>query len=319
MTSPRSPTVGTALDSVAEQRNRIATDPEHDRQTKDAPQYDAPLPKGSSDPSKESLTAPSYDSERRRSGESARSERVSDEPSQTVTVEPSIAGSIYNGVDMDAVLPTGPETEKDISTLLRRTLSMSHFTSIQVEQRSDESYPRHLSFSIAEESVLTWPLVAEEDDPEAAYNDAKAQLAEQQLLATEARTIRSALAGLTSTTAPWTTTQLATLSTLLEDADRDAVTLAELHEPKLAHVNALQVHGEGVLRAERERLEEGSKEVEQLAAKLEYEINGLRGRIEDVEAGVQDFGKGVGRVEERVAELEHDAEVAEQGWRCEVM
>ena len=72
------------------------------------------------------------------------------------------------------------------------------------------------------------------------------------------------------------------------------------------------------MRSEKERLEESLKGIETLAAKLEYEMNGLKGRVEDVDAGVGDFEKGVGRVEERVGEMEKDAAKAEQGWNCVV-
>jgi hypothetical protein len=316
--SPKSPSTDGRLDVVSERQDRVVTDPGQASRTGD---LKAPPP-ASVNPSRASLDIPpSYRSGRDEAPNQGDSDPPSTQPSVTVTADPSIAGSIYNGIDMNEKLPNGPETEKDIGRHLRRTLSFSHFISVQIEHRSDDAYPRHLSFSLAEDSVLTWPSVLVEEDYEARYNDAKAQLAEQELLATEAKSLRLALNALTTTTAPWTQSQLAILDTILKKVDSDITTLTSLHEPYLDRVSALQAHSEGVVRTERERMDEGIKEIETLAAKLEYEVNGLRGRIEDVEAGVQDYEKGVKTVEERVRELERDAERAEQGWlaRCCVM
>lgn len=334
LSSPNSPRSPTAKDhrldaSVAEadQRQRVRTDPE---QAQEPQRHLPPFPLNGAEASKESLAPPSYVGKEPRggggsSGESAAGKRAeSDQASGTVTAGSSIAGSTYHGVALDQVLPTGPETEKDVGVALRRTLSLSHFVAVTLQKRADEAYPRHLSFSLAEESVLTWPDVAGEDDEdeedgEAAlyYDDARAQLAEQDLRAKQAKLLRLAISDLGTSTARWTQEQLRILQTLLQRADQDQVYLDGLHGPHLDHVSYLQTHSEGVLREQRERLEEGGKEIETLAAKLEYEVGGLKSRIEDVEAGVSDFGKGVGRVEERVAELEKEGD-RRVGWGCVV-
>ena len=300
--SPRSPASEHNLDAaLAQQRQRMSTDSERANQAPKQLNYTIPFP--SADASKESLDRLVEDA-------GSDSDRAT-----TVTVDQSIAGSIYEGVELNEVLPTGPETEKDVARVLRRTLSLSHFVSVQLEHRSDDAYPRHLSFSLAEDSVLTWSDLAEDEDG-GYYDDARAQLAEQEHIAKQAKHIRIAISELGTSAADWTQEQLRSLEMLLQQADRDEEYLeSSLHNPHLEHVNYLQTHSEGVLREQRERLEEGSKEVETLAAKLEYEINGLRSRVEDVEAGVTDFSEGVGRVEDRVKELEKDGEKS-TGWGC---
>jgi len=286
--------------AVVQQRQRISTDSERANQASKQRNYNTPF--SNADASKESLDRLEEDA-------GSDSDRAT-----TVTIDQSIAGSIYEGVDLNDVLPTGPDTEKDVAPVLRRTLSLSHFVSVQLEHRSDDAYPRHLSFSLAEDSVLTWEDIAEDDGED--FDDSKAQLAEQELLARQTKHIRLAISELGTITADWTQEQLRTLALLLQQADRDEDYLENsLHNPHLEHVNYLQTHSEGVLREQKERLEEGGKEVETLAAKLEYEINGLRGRVEDVEAGVSDFSEGVGRVEDRVKELEKDGE-KRTGWGC---
>lgn len=314
--SPKSPTQSHRLDAaLADQRQHVQTYPERAKQ---APSYNVPFPTTAPGGSKESFGPPSYMSKEQQGSSESGKRAESDQASETGTAEMSIAGSIYNGIDLDDALPTGPETGRAVGVALRRTLSLSHVVSVTLQKHSDDAYPRHLSFSLAEDTVLTWPDLAEDDGGGAYYDDAKAQMAEQELLAKQAKILRLAIADLSTSTADWTAKQIRVLTEgLLQQADRDQEYLDSLHDPHLDHVNYLQTHSEGVLREQRERLEEGGKEIETLAAKLEYEINGLRSRVEDVEAGVSDFGKGVGRVEDRVQELERDGERS-GSWGCVV-
>ncbi|KAK3674183.1 hypothetical protein LTR78_006030 [Recurvomyces mirabilis] len=315
-TSPKSPPIDSRLEPVDELQHIRTAD---DLGPKDMRVSNVPFLGHSADASRTSLDVPPSYRDQHDSGGSGKhtgsSEQTSAQQSQTVTAEPSVAGSIYNGVDMNEVLPGGPETEKDVNQLLRRTLSLSHFISVQLEQHNDDGYPRHLSFSLAEDSVLTWssviPTGDDEDDEDEEYgpldNDLRAQLIQQTLLTKQNQALHASLQQLQTTTSPWTQTQLSVLTTLLASTDTNGETLHEIHDPLVDQVQALQAHSESILRSEKERLEEGSKEIETFAAKLEYELNGLRGRVEDVEQGVNDFEKGVREVEQRVEGLEKQA------------
>ncbi|KAK0998763.1 hypothetical protein LTS01_005590 [Friedmanniomyces endolithicus] len=337
LSSPTSPRFGSSvrgLGAVAEQRHRqVGTDLERAKTAENPNQGYQHLFATNSALSRESVDfAPSYMSRetRHESGDAGKlpaSEQASSHPSQTVTADPSIAGSIYNGVDMDEVLPTGPETEKDIGNLLRRTLSYYQFMSIQqIEHRSDDAYPRHLSFSLAEESVLTWSSVTaqtnsdDDDDNDAEKDDETddpfTQLATQTLRAKTSNLLRLNLNTLLTSTSPWTALQLANLETsLLQPADRHIQTLqTQFNTPFSDRVTALHGTMEAVLRQVREELGEGGKEVETLAARLEYEVGELEGRVRDVGVGVGEFGKGVRGVEGRVGELEHEGEGEGEGW-----
>jgi predicted nucleic acid-binding Zn-ribbon protein len=122
---------------------------------------------------------------------------------------------------------------------------------------------------------------------------------------------------LNDSTTPWTQSQLSALSTVLTQASQDQETLVSLLQPLESHLQALRERSDAALREGREHLDGGVKEVETLGARLEYEINELRSKVEDVEVGVADFEKGVVRVEERVAELEAEGE-SDARWRCVV-
>lgn len=268
--------------------------------------------------SQESLQPPVSSLSRELSGETNETQQQDDtgdtDPSQTVTATASIAGSIYNGIDLNEVLPNGPETEADASTLLRRTLSYNHYVNVQLQAHSSAAFPRHLSFSLAEESVLNWTGPADDGDDSFYDTDLNAQLAAEELDAKEAKRLRSLITTLQFETTDWTSGQIRRLDEILEQLDNDQGTLESLHDPKLQAVREMQVHSEGVLREAKDRLEEGAKEIETVGAKLDYEIGGLRSRVEDVSAGVEDYEKGVRRVEERVAELEKEGE--KPGWSC---
>lgn len=226
---------------------------------------------------------------------------------------PSIAGSVYNGVDLSEVLPEKVETETDVPQLLRRTTSYSQFVTTELQPHDEHAHPRQLSFSLAEDSVLSWdPLPEDEYDP---FASLEAQLAEQEHIANDAKRLRSVITALQTETAPWTQAELQKLFTILNQADRDQEALDHMYLPHLQTVRELQGHSGGLLREEKERLEDGVKEIEAFAAKLEYEVDALKSKVEDVTAAVKDYETGVMRIEERVTELEREAEVSD-GWKC---
>ena len=268
--------------------------------------------------SQESLQSPDYATlSKTATNDAGDQQRMRNNSSTTAgTAElPSIAGSVYNGVDLNEVLPSKPEIEADASQLLRRTVSYSHYVTAELQSRDDHGYPRQLSFSLAEDSVLSWEPLHEGDyDP---FASTKAQLAEQEKIANEAKKLRSIITALQTETATWTQSQLQKMLGFLEQADRDQETLDDMYLPHLQTVRELQTHSGAMLREEKERLEEGVKEIETLAAKLDYEVDALKSKVEDVSAAVKDYEKGVIRIEERVTELENEAE-RNSGWQCTV-
>ena len=306
----------------AEQRFPAEPIPEHQGFAPDAaPAYAASFRQVATNTSKESFQPPPSYMSREPNGDRAWNAATSDQGSEVVTLDaPSIAGgSVYNSEGEDEAVGTDPEKDpgRDDSRLLKRTNSDSHFVITRLQARSVEGYPRHLSFSLAEESVLIWEdLVDSERDPYT--NNTRGQMMDEEFIAKESRHLRRLISNLENTTTPFTQSQLETLHVLLSTLASDQQTLESLYHPHEDHLHSLRTASEEVLRADKERLDEGLKGIETLAAKLEYEVNGLKGRIEDVDGGVGDFEKGVGSVEERVGDLEKDAAKAEQGWNCAV-
>lgn len=316
-TSPQSPTQDRYLDRSFAAQQREDTIPEDEDL---APTYAASV-REVHRMSKDSLAPPSYRSMHGDGLAYAGSDvgSATDPDDETQTIEPSIAGSIYNDVAPDEVPPTGPETEEDVRRLLQRTASYSQYIDVQIATKSDDAYPRHLSFSLAEENLLTWDPISSPGDDFDEIGELTQQMLDQNQLAAQYRVLRQQIRLLETETTPFTTSSLSTLSTLLTHLSTSTDPLQQTFDSHHSASNSLQTASDAVLRSEREQLEEGGKELETLSAKLEYEIQGLRGRVEDVEVGVAEFERGVGRAEERVGELEREGERAERrGW-CVVM
>lgn len=319
-TSPQSPVQERAFDRPSAAVPRERTIPE-DGDT--VPTYTTSL-QDASRTSKDSLGPPSYRSKHGDEDnvyQASEAGTATDLDDESQTIEPSVAGSVYNDVELDEVLPTGPATGQDVHRLMQRTASHSHYVSAELTSNSNDAYPRHLSFSLVEESLLTWEPIAPaadlEDDDDASLH---AQMLDQAHLASTYRLLHHAIKTLETSTTPFTTASLAQLSTLLTTLSSSIPALTEeTLDPHLSASDSLHTAAEAVLRSEREALGEGAKELETLAAKLEYEIQGLRARVRDVEAAVREFEAGVGRCEERVGELEREGRREEEGWRCVVM
>lgn len=65
---------------------------------------------------------------------------------------------------------------------------------------------------------------------------------------------------------------------------------------------------------ERQDLNEGLRRLDMLGAKLDYELNALNSRIEEVQDGVTDFERAVVHIEARVDKLTEDEGERESCW-----
>jgi len=232
--------------------------------------------------------------------------------------EPSIAGSIYHGVDLKETLPAPSTFAQDVGPLLRRTSSYTTFIHHRISKpRADTYYPRHLSFSLAEASTGTHNTSIIASPPEPNESDPIEQLYNHELLvSSDLKGLRAAIAELDRTDANWTRTNLFALRSLLDQAETDVQAIEQLYYSPLHSLRDLRDISIGLLANEKDSLVEAGRELETLVARMDYEISALGGKIEDVEVGVADFERSVGAVEDRVAELEADGE---KGSRCVVM
>lgn len=195
---------------------------------------------------------------------------------------------------------------------LKRTQSFTKYSNIKYSAPPSQSrFPRRISFSLAEESLLTWtPLISETTTSPKAILESddieKHHAFLHELFASKIQALATSdhLTTIEKQIGDWLSTQLASLTTL--DADLEATTthLSTLSLPHNTNFSQIHTSSQNMIRDERDGLDSGLREIELLNSKLEYEINVLRSRVEDVEEGVDEFEKQVGAVEDRVKEIE---------------
>ncbi|KAL1302762.1 hypothetical protein AAFC00_003109 [Neodothiora populina] len=230
-----------------------------------------------------------------------------DEQEDAESNEPSIAGSFYHGIDLHDILPEPQSFAQEIGPLLRRTNSLSTFITANISKpRADDYFPRHLSFSVAEESTIN-PTIANtlsSHSMPTKTDPIETQFAYEVNASSDLKEMRALIAKLDSREAAWTRSQLFALRALLDKADGDTQEIEQLYYEPLTTLQDLHDSSAALIRDEKDALGEAAKELEALSARMDYEIGAMRGKIEDVEVGVQDFERAVGAVEDRVKDLE---------------
>lgn len=231
----------------------------------------------------------------------------SEASTQPPTAEPSIAGSIYHGVDLNEALPL--KELHDFPALLRRTQSTDQLQLYDIH-RSDDWWPRHLSFSIAEESVLRWPNITtlERDEEAVSTDTSAAALGKQQaayaMQSEQLKRLHHRLAVLSATDTASVKRRFKEITDLDAAADADIETLESIYYPSLDKYHALRESTHAAITNNRAQLTTSLRELDNVGDKLEYEITALRSKVEDVEDFVDEFEKQVDYACDRVEELE---------------
>ncbi|KAI9868166.1 MAG: hypothetical protein M1813_006911 [Trichoglossum hirsutum] len=212
--------------------------------------------------------------------------------------------SVYRDDEINESVVEGQHTG-----LHHRTQSFSRIVSQRFERRNENWWPRHLSFSQAEDAVLVWDEVGWSAD---SINEIPDPIVKEGL-ATEAKRTHEQVLALEDQVIAWVEQKLADVEALDVSARRDQEELHALYYQHLDNYRALRAGSNELLAEERVRLAEAMKDVENLGEQLEYEVNALSAKVEDVEDGVADFERQVLDVEARVGTLEAEEE-AREGW-----
>ncbi|KIW08590.1 hypothetical protein, variant [Verruconis gallopava] len=227
----------------------------------------------------------------------------------------SIAQSLHNDIDLDEIHPGNLVPDHDVGSLLRRRHSLQDFRADLSKQRHEAFWPRTISFSIAEDAILRWESINKtpELSDSLALSTTTAQLVASRQIAERALITSQRLLSLETTLSPWVQDSVSSVNRLISLARSDQETLDSLYCPRLEEYRALEAHSRGVIEIQKAQLEETVREIEVLGAKLEYEINALRSKVDDVEDGVSEFELQVQSLESRVQEMERDLQPKE-GW-----
>jgi len=201
----------------------------------------------------------------------------------------------------------GPKGESGAGGVWERSQSFSEVVEMWERKRHEEWFPRRMSFGCAEEAILGWEGIGEENHPEVepngsivtAYGGCPKQMREMMAKADEEVGV-------------WTGERIGDFKGFLPILDERVQELERLYRQDLDSCDHMDELGNGVIERESQMLMDELREVELLRPKLQYEVGALKGKVDEVEEWVGGFGRQVEELEKRVEGLEPASNM--QGW-----
>lgn len=210
---------------------------------------------------------------------------------------------------------------------LRKTQSSMKVIDLRPSNPRMNRVPRCLSFSAIESVVLGWINDDDNTDTHSSSNnnnnhvstDKQNPSLHQIMLGEESiqvfiREKADKLSYIERVTIPFTETQVSDVYALDQLSQRKQDELNSLYYERLEDFQMQKATARDVVVDERLGLNEGLRRVEMLGAKLDYELDALRTRVEEVEDGVVEFQRAVGGIEGKVEELVEDEKKGGKGW-----
>lgn len=196
-----------------------------------------------------------------------------------------------------------PERSGDAhSSLLQRRHSLAVATaSLEKQPLNEDRWPRRLSFSAASEAILRWDEIVDlQEEP---------ITLEEHLASTElAQSLHAQIFNLSQSLSPWVSSKIDTVEALEGTYATQQDTLQQAYYALSDEYQRVKQNSAEMIAEEKGRVTEAIKDVEVQVAKLEYEINALVSKVQDVEDGVADFEASVVDVETRAEELKSQLE-----------
>ena len=228
-------------------------------------------------------------------------EQVKDIRQTLVANDPSIAGSNY-GDDLEGPLLEAEREDHSFQVLLHRRHSV-HASSSSKKPRNEAWWPRCMSFSDAQDAVLGWePVGTIYDDGD--KSDTWTALQKQKHIAEDFKSLYEKVSYLQDRIGPWVERKVDSIDALDDQAAHDQEGFQTLYYQLSESYQAIKQNSQDILADERSHVMETVKDVEVLGAKLEYEINALVSKVQDVEDGVAQFERMVDNLESRADDLE---------------
>ncbi|KAF7116991.1 hypothetical protein CNMCM5793_005638 [Aspergillus hiratsukae] len=189
-------------------------------------------------------------------------------------------------------------------TLLRRPQSCIDFTTTDDSERRSNGWPRHLSFSIVEDVVLGWESLggreARQPKPDATLEEAAAF---EDTLVSDVRMFSSRIDELSQHTVPWVERQVNSVDELNRKLYESHEKINSIYLDQAEKYQQMRERSSDLLTEEHTYLVDAMKRVELMGAKLDYELNVLESKVEDVESGLGEFERHVMELETRMKGL----------------
>jgi hypothetical protein len=187
--------------------------------------------------------------------------------------------------------------------LLRRRHSFSEPFQFQPRVHHHAWWPSRMSFGNAEDTILTWNHV--DESTEYQKEPVEGFLTHQYGFGPEGvRGLHDFVKNIQEELGPWVERQVRSVAELNNKISRDHDELETLSLQLSEAYQGVNQNSHDILSEERSHVLEAVRDIEALGARLEYEVNALASKIEDVEDGVTQFQQQVEDVEGRAIELE---------------
>lgn len=231
--------------------------------------------------------------------------------SQDLTAELVPTGSASDDLELsrthtiDAPYEQGPPEGLAFKSLRRSQSFPGPIVNMRATQR-DARWPRHLSFSTVEEVMLVWEgfrALKPGSDQSGITESFENAILHEDVLFSDAQILSSRVLELSQMTVPWVEEQVTSVERLHQTANSLQEELGYVYPECSEEFQLFRDRVHQVLGEESSLLTEGLKKIELLGAKLDYELNVLKSKVEDVEEGLQDFERNVDDIETRIKDL----------------
>ena len=207
-----------------------------------------------------------------------------------------------------------PIADVDHRSIVRRTRSLWEPLRDDSEMKHRIVRPRQLSFSIVDNTIRADDLsTSDEVHDTLSRIDVQGALAHELQLRVSAEKMHSDLLLLESLDTLWLQQDVESIERLVHSLEQDRTDLDDTYHRLLEESGALREALVELVAEEKNSVLEALKDVETLAAKLEYEVGALRSKVEDVEDGVAEYERQATRLEDRSRGLDQE-EIREASW-----
>jgi hypothetical protein len=254
---------------------------------------------------------PRQDEERDIEADARWAEQVKEIRHTLVVTDPSAAGSIYGDGDLEGPVLEAEREPNNFRGLLHRRHSISTAAPSSSSFCNEAFWPRQMSFSEAEDAVFGWAPIGVSGD-ESGNHDAWVALQKHKYISRNFQHLYEKVEWLQNNIGPWVERKVDSVDTLDDQAGQDQEGFQALQYQLSESYQAVKQNSQGIIADERGHVAELIKDVDVLGAKLEYEINALVSKVQDVEDGVTQFQRQVDDLENRASELE--AHINTESW-----